>query len=148
MIGDVELFFTTLWTVIPPAEIVAVQMGLTDCHRIKYQGKSFTSQDYEMQHQRCLAWLSGAVNTSTAKHKIVVTHHQPTSASATHASFQVPLILLLQLTWITLSNIAMLNIGYMGTRIIMAVQGLSLVTPSCLAISWGMYVIMKTILSL
>lgn len=78
MTGDTELFFTTLWTIIPPAEIVSVQMGLTDCHRIKYKGRSFTSQDYEELHQTCLTWLSDAVKSSTAKHKIVVTHHQPT----------------------------------------------------------------------
>lgn len=75
---DVELFFTTLWTIIPPAEIVAVQMGLTDCYRIKYQGRSFTSHDYEVLHQTCAAWLSGSLSASTASHKVVVTHHQPT----------------------------------------------------------------------
>lgn len=78
MIENTEFFFTTLWTIIPPAELVAVQMGLTDCHRIKYQGRSFTSQDYEALHQKCVEWLSGALSTSIAKHKVVITHHQPT----------------------------------------------------------------------
>lgn len=78
VMGNVELFFTTLWTIIPPTAVVAVQMGLTDCYRIKYQSRSFTAQDYEALHQSCVAWLSGALNASTAKHKVVVTHHQPT----------------------------------------------------------------------
>lgn len=78
VLDDVELFFTTLWSVIPPVEQAAVQMGLTDCHRIKYDGRNFTSQDYEVLHRVCVNWLSSALALSTAKKKIVVTHHQPT----------------------------------------------------------------------
>lgn len=77
-INDVELFFTTLWSVIPPVEIVTVQMGLTDCRRIKYQGRGFTAHDYATLHQQSLSWLADALQQSQASHKVVVTHHQPT----------------------------------------------------------------------
>lgn len=76
--GDVELFFTTLWTIVPPPEIAAVQIGLTDCYRIKLDGRCFNAGDYEFLHRQCLEWLSGALSHSDAKHKVVVSHHQPT----------------------------------------------------------------------
>jgi Calcineurin-like phosphoesterase. len=78
VIEDVELFFTTLWSIIPPQEMAAVQMGLTDCHRIRYKGRGFTSQDYAKLHKVCLEWLATALAASSAKQKIVITHHQPT----------------------------------------------------------------------
>lgn len=58
VINDAELFFTTLWSIIPPVEQAVVQMGLTDCHRIKYDGRNFTSQDYEALHTTCVNWLT------------------------------------------------------------------------------------------
>lgn len=78
LIGNTELFFTTLWTRIKPTEIMAVQIGLTDCHRIKFDGRNFTSQDYEYLHSVCMNWLTKAINESKATHKIIVTHHCPT----------------------------------------------------------------------
>lgn len=75
---DTELFFTTLWCVIDVEQLMSVQMGVTDCHRIIYDGRGFTSKNYEVVHNHCLAWLEGALNRSSAKRKIVVTHHCPT----------------------------------------------------------------------
>lgn len=76
--GDLELFFSTLWSPIKEDEILSVQMRLTDCHRIIYKGSHFTSQDYEEVHMVCMSWLSKALKESTATKKIVVTHHCPT----------------------------------------------------------------------
>lgn len=47
---DMEIFFSTLWSPIKEEEILSVQMGLTDCHRIIYKGRHFTSQDYKEVH--------------------------------------------------------------------------------------------------
>lgn len=80
VIGDVELFFTTLWSPIAPNEIVPVQMGLTDCHRIVYKGRPFCSNDYNEVHRICLDWLRKALSESKAAKKIVVTHHCPTQS--------------------------------------------------------------------
>lgn len=77
-IGDVELFFTTLWTTVPPEEIAAVQIGLTDCYRIKLHGRPFNAGDYVKLHNQCTEWLSKALEMSDATCKIVVSHHQPT----------------------------------------------------------------------
>ena len=78
VVGETELFFTTLWCVIEPAQLMPVQLGVTDCHRIIYDGRRFTSQDYEAVHSLSLSWLTGALIKSTAKRKVVVTHHCPT----------------------------------------------------------------------
>lgn len=78
VMNGVELFFTTLWSIIQPVEIVTVQMGLTDCRRIKYQGRGFTAHDYETLHRQSLSWLGNALQQSKASQKVVVTHHQPT----------------------------------------------------------------------
>lgn len=97
--NEVELFFTTLWTKVSPAEIVPVQMGLTDCRKIIYNGAGFTSQDYAALHQICLDWLTDALANSKAKNKVVVTHHQPTTCirdpqfklSLINSAFAVPM---------------------------------------------------------
>lgn len=76
--GNVELFFTTLWTIVPPEEMASVQMGLTDCYRIKFQGRPFNAGDYITLHRQCSDWLSEALDHAEATHKVVITHHQPT----------------------------------------------------------------------
>ena len=78
VVGDAELFFTTLWCMISPEQLMPVQMGVTDCHRIVYDGRRFTSHDYEAVHRRSLLWLTGALSKSPAKRKVVITHHCPT----------------------------------------------------------------------
>lgn len=76
--GQTELFFTTLWCAIDAIQLMPVQMGVADCHRIMYEGRRFTSQDYEVVHQHCLNWLKEALNQSTAEHKVIIIHHCPT----------------------------------------------------------------------
>ena len=76
---DTELFFSTLWSPVKENEILPVQMGLTDCLRIIYQGRRFTSQDYKEVYKICFDWLSNSLKESVASKKIVITHHCPTS---------------------------------------------------------------------
>jgi Icc-related predicted phosphoesterase len=78
IINHTEFFFTTLWCVIDIAQLISVQMGVTDCHRIIFNGRRFTSQDYEVVHQQCFSWLKKALEVSSAEHKVIVTHHCPT----------------------------------------------------------------------
>ncbi len=78
VIGDTELFFTTLWCVIDPAQLMPVQLGVTDCRRIIYEGRCFNSHDYEAVHSLSLSWLNEALSRSTANRKVIVTHHCPT----------------------------------------------------------------------
>lgn len=76
-LGDVELFFTTLWSRIHDSALAAVQMGMTDCHRIAYGNHIMLATDYARAHETCLGWLKKALSESTAQHKVVVTHHCP-----------------------------------------------------------------------
>jgi len=77
VIDDTELFFTTLWTHIPPTDIALVDRELNDCEQVAYGNRRFNANDYDVAHARCLRWLKGALAASTAAHKVVVTHHCP-----------------------------------------------------------------------
>lgn len=78
MIGDTELFFTTLWSPVPPDKIWGVEMGMADCQRIIYNGKKFSAANYTGIHARCLLYLQDAIQQSKATKKTVVSHHVPT----------------------------------------------------------------------
>lgn len=77
-VGDVELFFTTLWSIVPPKEVLPVQLGITDCHRINYKSGRFVAENYADVHILCMRWLRKALLASDAGRKIVVSHHCPT----------------------------------------------------------------------
>ena len=78
VLGDTELFFTTLWTKIDPMHLWHVQQGMNDYRYGKLNGKRFCVYDVDELHAQCVEWLSGALEISTVAHKIVVTHHCPT----------------------------------------------------------------------
>jgi predicted phosphohydrolase len=75
--GDVRLIFSTLWSVISPANQWAIQQGMSDFRLIKYQGRSFTAADFNEQHATCRNFLETELGR---KHEntIVVSHHLPT----------------------------------------------------------------------
>ena len=82
VLGDTELFFTTLWTKISPLHLWTIQLGMNDFRHGILDGAQFCANDVDGLHQRCLAWLKTALNASKAAHKAVVTHHCPTLRSA------------------------------------------------------------------
>lgn len=79
-IGDVEIFATTLWTITDPRCYVGIQTGMNDCHQIIYDGHRLWADDYTKLHGICRDWLAAALEKSTAKHKVVLTHHCPSTA--------------------------------------------------------------------
>lgn len=99
VLGDIELFFTTLWTRIDPNRLWTVQHGMNDYRYGKLKGKRFSANDVDELHRECLGWLSGALEMSAAAHKVVVTHHCPTlrpefndyPGGALNSAFQVDL---------------------------------------------------------
>ena len=99
VLEDVELFFTTMWTKIDPLKLWSVQQRMNDFRLGKLNGKRFCANDVDDLHQLCMQWLSGALAASTAKHKVVVTHHCPTMRNefnsypggALNSAFQVDL---------------------------------------------------------
>lgn len=99
VLGDTELFFTTLWTKIDPMRLWTVQQGMNDYRYGKLNVRRFCANDVDELHRQCMDWLSGALAASTAEHKVVVTHHCPTvrkefnnyPGGALNSAFQVDL---------------------------------------------------------
>ena len=82
VIGEVELFFTTLWTHIDPIFLCAIQRGMNDFRRCKLDGICLTANDVDLLHAISKDWLRVSLKTSDATKKIVVTHHCPTERKA------------------------------------------------------------------
>lgn len=79
VIGDVEIFVTTLWTITDPRCYVGIQTGMNDCYQILYDGHRLWADDYTILHGICKAWLTEALKKSTVKKKVVLTHHCPST---------------------------------------------------------------------
>ena len=48
-----------------------------------YNGHCFTSEDYNAEHEKCLAFIKKSVAESTTEHIVVVTHNLPSIAEVT-----------------------------------------------------------------
>ena len=77
VIGNAELFFTTLWTCLEPQEIYDVQRVMNDFRKIRLSDNSFRATAQNRIHQICRQWLVEALKESRAETRIVVTHHCP-----------------------------------------------------------------------
>lgn len=80
VIGDTELFFTTLWACVPLESEPMVNKYMQECKTGCYGGRPFRACDYTCVHNVCRSWLDGAIAASRARHKVVVTHHCPVRA--------------------------------------------------------------------
>ena len=78
VLGDTELFFSTLWTRINPSCLWRIQRGMNDFRYGVLDEARFCANDVDGLHRRSLDWLRSALQASTARQKIVVTHHCPT----------------------------------------------------------------------
>ena len=76
-IENVDFIVSTLWAEIPLNVAYYTEQVISDFHRILYNGEFLSFADFNREHKRCLGFLKDAVKSSTAKHKIVVTHHVP-----------------------------------------------------------------------
>ena len=77
VLGNTEIFFTTLWTSIPFEESYTIEKIMNDCKKARMDGRRFGSRAWNHLHQYCVRWLAGALAESKAAHKIVVSHHCP-----------------------------------------------------------------------
>ena len=77
--GNTDFIISTLWSHIEARDEFFVQRGLADFHRTKYNGEILTVAQYNQLHEYCLDFIRKSVAASTAEHKIVVTHHLPTT---------------------------------------------------------------------
>ncbi len=76
-IDGIDIILSTLWANIPPLEAFYTERVVSDFHRILYNGKILKANDFNLEHEHCLAFIKDAVFSSEASKKIVVTHHVP-----------------------------------------------------------------------
>ena len=79
-IDNVDFVLSTLWSHIRPEDEYFVHRGMNDFRQILYNGHRFTPEDYNAEHEKCLAFIKKSVAESTAEHIVVVTHHLPSMA--------------------------------------------------------------------
>ena len=77
-IGEVDFFFTAMWSHIPIDKSLAVEHGVGDFRYIKYRGKRFTSSEFNLLNEQSVNFLKESISQSQAKYKVVATHHIPT----------------------------------------------------------------------
>jgi predicted phosphohydrolase len=75
-IGKVHFIFSTLWSKIYPINKKNVERGVNDFYKIRKDGKTITSADFNELHRHCLGFVQSAV--SKKGKKVMVTHHVPT----------------------------------------------------------------------
>ena len=77
-IGEIDIIVSTLWSKIEPHNAFLTERNVSDFYRIIYGNHRLTADDFNREHERCFAFIKRAVTESTAKAKIVLTHHVPT----------------------------------------------------------------------
>lgn len=76
-IQEIDIIISTLWANIALEDAYITEHSVTDFRRILYGEDILTFADFNREHKRCLGFIKQSVANSTAKHKIVVTHHVP-----------------------------------------------------------------------
>ncbi len=74
-VDDTDFILSTLWSHIRPQDEYFVARGMNDFRQIRYGGRMFTTDDFNVEHEKCLAFIKEAVEASDAKNVVVVTHH-------------------------------------------------------------------------
>lgn len=76
-IVDIDIIVSTLWGHIPLKEAYFTESVISDFRRILFNREPLTFVDFNNECEKCSAFIREAVMESSAKHKIVVTHHVP-----------------------------------------------------------------------
>lgn len=79
-LGKIDIVCSTLWSEIKPEYSMAVANGLLDFRAISIDSSPVTLNDYLWVHEESLRFVKNAVQTSSAKQIVVVTHHLPSYA--------------------------------------------------------------------
>ena len=77
-LDNIDIIVSTLWSKIEPNNAFLTEQSVSDFYRIMYGKHRLTVDDFNHEHERCLAFIKQAVSESDAKKKIVLTHHVPT----------------------------------------------------------------------
>lgn len=76
-IDDTDFILSTLWSHIRPEDEYFVARGMNDFRQIRYNERRFTTDDFNLEHDKCLSFIKQAVAKSNAAKIVVVTHHLP-----------------------------------------------------------------------
>lgn len=74
---DTEIIASTLWAHIQPHEAYFTEHGVTDFRRIRNGKNRLTWERFNDEHDKCVEFIGKSIMESSAKKKIVVTHHVP-----------------------------------------------------------------------
>ena len=75
--GDVDMILSTLWAHIPLQDAFATESGVTDFHRIMFEGETLTFEQFNKEHDRCMDFLRRACKSFSSSKRVIVTHHVP-----------------------------------------------------------------------
>ena len=67
-LDGIDIIVSTLWSKIKPYDAFLTEKNVSDFYR----------NDFNLEHERCLAFIQQAISESDAEKIIVVTHHVPT----------------------------------------------------------------------
>ena len=76
-IDDIDFIVSTLWAKIRLEDAYLTEQAVSDFRRILYNEELLTREHFNCEHDKCFLFLKTKVETSNAKHIIVVTHHVP-----------------------------------------------------------------------
>ncbi|ASB50583.1 metallophosphoesterase [Alkalitalea saponilacus] len=76
-LDDCDLFFTALWSHIPEEKSLVVESCVSDFRLIKYHDRQLTANTFNHLHARSIEFLRKSISRSTARYKIVASHHVP-----------------------------------------------------------------------
>jgi len=77
-IGNLKFLGCTLWSHIPPEDMINLKNGLNDFNKIKINNHLLTVDQYNELHQDHLSWLHSELNNVTPDESvIIITHHAP-----------------------------------------------------------------------
>lgn len=74
-IGNIELFFTTLWRPCGEDDMPEIISDIEDFEHIICNGRYLTLHTQQELHRICVQWLLGALSNSAMDRRIVVSHH-------------------------------------------------------------------------
>ena len=63
--GDVDIILSTLWAHIPLQDAFATESGVTDFHRIMFEGETLTFEQFNKEHERCMDFLRRGCKSSS-----------------------------------------------------------------------------------
>lgn len=76
--ASVRFIFSTLWSRIDPVNQWLIERKVSDFHVIKFNGKRFTTPDFNQLHEVCLEFITAELQTTESIKTVMVTHHVPT----------------------------------------------------------------------